>query len=59
MCNITVTYWRRRDEGALNPEEATMPDPIASVLVVRRSIHIQALPARVWQEFESFERMNH
>ena len=36
-----------------------MPDPIASVLVVRRSIHIQALPARVWQEFESFERMNH
>jgi uncharacterized protein YndB with AHSA1/START domain len=29
-----------------------------SVLVVRRSIYIEASPERVWQEFESFERMN-
>ncbi|MEX2245584.1 MAG: SRPBCC domain-containing protein [Dehalococcoidia bacterium] len=29
-----------------------------SVLVVRRSIHIKAAPERVWQEFESFERMD-
>ena len=31
---------------------------VDSVLVVRRSIHIDAKPGRVWQEFESFERMN-
>lgn len=29
-----------------------------SVLAVRRSIHIKASPARVWQEFSDFERMN-
>ncbi len=28
-----------------------------SMLVVRRSIHIKAAPERVWEEFESFERM--
>lgn len=27
------------------------------ILAVRRSIFIQATPERVWQEFESFERM--
>jgi uncharacterized protein YndB with AHSA1/START domain len=26
--------------------------------MVRRSIHIQASPARVWEEFASFERLN-
>ena len=31
---------------------------IESILVVRRSIHIAAAPARVWEEFASFERMN-
>jgi uncharacterized protein YndB with AHSA1/START domain len=36
-----------------------MTTPDQSVLVVRRSIHINASPARVWEEFESFERMNH
>lgn len=30
-----------------------------SLLNVRRSILIQALPGRVWQEFESFERFGH
>ena len=35
-----------------------MPGNSPSVLVVRRSIHIQAAPARVWEEFASFERMN-
>lgn len=29
-----------------------------SLLTVRRSILIQASPARVWQEFESFERIS-
>lgn len=29
-----------------------------SILVVRRSIYIEACPARVWQEFTSFEGMN-
>jgi carbon monoxide dehydrogenase subunit G len=29
-----------------------------SILVVRRSIHIKAPPARVWEEFSDFERMN-
>ncbi len=33
-------------------------DSLASVLVVRRSIHIQAPPARVWEEFTTFDRMN-
>ena len=31
---------------------------VDSILVVRRSIHIQAPPERVWREFETFERMN-
>ena len=31
---------------------------VDSVLVVRRSIHIAAMPERVWQEFTTFERMN-
>jgi uncharacterized protein YndB with AHSA1/START domain len=35
-----------------------MTATIDSILVVRRSIHIAAAPARVWQEFESFDRMN-
>ena len=35
-----------------------MTDTVQSVLVVRRSIHIHAAPARVWEEFTSFERMN-
>lgn len=34
----------------------TGPDP--SALYVRRSIHVPASPARVWQELTSFERMN-
>jgi uncharacterized protein YndB with AHSA1/START domain len=33
-----------------------MPTEIG-ILAVRRSIHISAPPERVWQEFESFERM--
>lgn len=32
--------------------------PQDSPLKVRRSIHIQAPPERVWQEFESFEKIN-
>jgi len=35
-----------------------MANPVPSVLVVRRSIHILAPPQRVWEEFTSFERMN-
>lgn len=35
-----------------------MTETVQSMLVVRRSIHIQASPERVWEEFESFERMN-
>jgi uncharacterized protein YndB with AHSA1/START domain len=35
-----------------------MRDPVQSVLVVRRSIHVEAPPARVWREFASFERMD-
>jgi uncharacterized protein YndB with AHSA1/START domain len=31
---------------------------VESILVVRRSIHIAAPPARVWEEFTTFERMN-
>lgn len=34
------------------------PEPEASPLRVRRSILIQAAPARVWREFESLDRMN-
>jgi uncharacterized protein YndB with AHSA1/START domain len=32
-------------------------DKLDSLLVVRRSIHVRAIPERVWQEFTSFERM--
>jgi hypothetical protein len=32
--------------------------PEDSILKVRRSIHVNAFPARVWEEFNSFERMN-
>ncbi len=35
-----------------------MTEPVESLLVVRRSIHIRATPARVWEEFTDFERMN-
>ena len=35
-----------------------MTDTVQSFLVVRRSIHIRATPARVWEEFRGFERMN-
>jgi uncharacterized protein YndB with AHSA1/START domain len=35
-----------------------MTDPDASVLKVRRSIHIAAPPARVWEEFTSKARMD-
>jgi uncharacterized protein YndB with AHSA1/START domain len=35
-----------------------MTNVLQSILVVRRSIHINAQPARVWEEFASFERMN-
>ena len=35
-----------------------MNENVQSILVVRRSIHIRATPARVWEEFTSFERMN-
>ena len=35
-----------------------MSGKVQSILVVRRSIHIQATPARVWEEFTSFARMN-
>lgn len=35
-----------------------MNGKVQSILVVRRSIHIRALPERVWEEFTSFERMN-
>ena len=35
-----------------------MVQGIDSILVVRRSIYIQAPPERVWREFETFERMN-
>jgi uncharacterized protein YndB with AHSA1/START domain len=35
-----------------------MPEVSEGVLVVRRSIHIKAAPEKVWQQFESFERMN-
>lgn len=35
-----------------------MSEPVASILVVRRSIHIQAPPERVWEQFLDFERMN-
>ena len=31
---------------------------VPSVLAVRRSIHVKAAPARVWQELADFERMN-
>lgn len=31
---------------------------VPDLLVVRRSIHVPAAPARVWGELESFERMN-
>ena len=34
-----------------------MPENTENVLVVRRSIHIKAAPAKVWEQFESFERM--
>jgi uncharacterized protein YndB with AHSA1/START domain len=34
-----------------------MPATIESLLTVRRSMHINATPQRVWQEFESLERM--
>ena len=34
-----------------------MPAVIESLLTVRRCIHINATPERVWQEFESLERM--
>ncbi len=35
-----------------------MTSTVQSIFAVRRSIHIKASPTRVWQEFESFERMN-
>lgn len=35
-----------------------MTNPDASVLKVRRSIHIAATPARVWEEFTSKPRMD-
>jgi uncharacterized protein YndB with AHSA1/START domain len=35
----------------------TKPVSITSLLTVRRSIHIDAAPERIWQEFESQERM--
>jgi uncharacterized protein YndB with AHSA1/START domain len=35
-----------------------MTDPDASVLKVRRSIHIAAPPARVWEEFTAKPRMD-
>jgi len=35
-----------------------MTEVSESALVVRRSIHIKATPAKVWEQFESFERMN-
>ena len=35
-----------------------MTNPDSSILKVRRSIHITATPARVWQEFTTHERMN-
>ena len=35
-----------------------MTSTVQSLLVVRRSIHIKADPARVWEEFESFECMS-
>jgi uncharacterized protein YndB with AHSA1/START domain len=31
---------------------------VQSILVVRRSIHVRATPARVWEEFTSIERMS-
>ena len=34
-----------------------MTDPVQSILVVRRSIHVMAPPGRVWHEFTSLERM--
>lgn len=35
-----------------------MTSAVQSVLVVRRSIHIAAKPARVWEYFTDFDRMN-
>lgn len=35
-----------------------MLDSIESVLIVRRSIHINAALSRVWEEFSTFDRMN-
>jgi len=35
-----------------------MTGKVQSILVVRRSIHILATPARIWEELTSFERMN-
>lgn len=32
--------------------------PEQSIFTVRRSIHVNANPERVWQEFSSFDRMN-
>ena len=32
--------------------------PLDSNLVIRRSIFIKATPERIWQEFESHERMS-
>jgi len=34
-----------------------MADWNNTVAVVRRSIHVRAAPARVWKEFENFDRM--